>query len=341
MDSIPTAEEPRGPSSADGVHKGTQSERCEREGYAHEVPAEWPVASSGDSRHRHLAGPRTQNASEQIVDDSGRPEPPGVLSQSVGGHVAAQAAHLVHTLSLDDSFIVCSAASEIHSAQQQKGVHNGEVAHNAKNEADGGHHVLRSVFMPWRSPHTPSMQHRASAPASVVDYSTDRDSDSDSHYNDKIDSDNGAAKHASLHLPKEPPAGVSLPDPSGGHECGLDNETMFVQVRRPETAEYDDTSLCVRVLTYNVNWGLCRMGMGTPRDHRIVKAIHDSGADIVCLQETQVGWQTFMQARLSSLYPYMTWHHHNIPDAKVNSIDGSHAGGLAILSRYPMYSALI
>jgi endonuclease/exonuclease/phosphatase (EEP) superfamily protein YafD len=73
----------------------------------------------------------------------------------------------------------------------------------------------------------------------------------------------------------------------------------------------------VRLLTYNVNFGLAG-------DPETLAAIRDAGADLVLLQETNPGWERALRAALSSRYPHMSFRH-----------EGG-AGGLAVLSRLPV-----
>jgi endonuclease/exonuclease/phosphatase (EEP) superfamily protein YafD len=84
-------------------------------------------------------------------------------------------------------------------------------------------------------------------------------------------------------------------------------------VRKPEAP----TGPHFRVLTFNVNWG-------GPRPDLAVKAIADSGADIVCLQETNPSWETLLRKALAEQYPHMMFRHF------------SGAGGQAFLSRLTM-----
>jgi endonuclease/exonuclease/phosphatase family metal-dependent hydrolase len=52
-----------------------------------------------------------------------------------------------------------------------------------------------------------------------------------------------------------------------------------------------------RLLTYNVNWG-------RPRPELAAEIIQQSGADIVCLQETTPQWEQFLRSALSNDYPF-------------------------------------
>lgn len=69
-----------------------------------------------------------------------------------------------------------------------------------------------------------------------------------------------------------------------------------------------------RVMTYNVNYG-------GPGADLAVEAIRESGADLVCLQETNGRWESLLRATLSEQYPHMLFRHEPM------------AGGMAVLSR--------
>ncbi len=73
----------------------------------------------------------------------------------------------------------------------------------------------------------------------------------------------------------------------------------------------------LRVLTYNVNYGLAG-------DAETMAAIRDAGADVVILQETTPSWEVAIRETLSEDYPVMAFRH------------SRGAGGLAILSRFPL-----
>ena len=72
-----------------------------------------------------------------------------------------------------------------------------------------------------------------------------------------------------------------------------------------------------KVMTYNINWGGYRADLS-------VKAILDSGADIVCLQETTPGWEGYLKSLLAARYPHALFRH------------GRGAGGMAVFSRWPV-----
>jgi endonuclease/exonuclease/phosphatase (EEP) superfamily protein YafD len=71
-----------------------------------------------------------------------------------------------------------------------------------------------------------------------------------------------------------------------------------------------------RVATYNVNYGM-------PRALDAVAAIGETGADLVCLQETSPTWELLIRNRLSATYPHMMFKHQGA------------AGGQAVLSKVP------
>jgi endonuclease/exonuclease/phosphatase (EEP) superfamily protein YafD len=72
------------------------------------------------------------------------------------------------------------------------------------------------------------------------------------------------------------------------------------------------------LITFNINYGM-------PDAATTVRTIESSGADIVCLQETQARWATLLRDRLARLYPHMIF----------NNPPGFPAGGLAVLSKFP------
>ena len=83
--------------------------------------------------------------------------------------------------------------------------------------------------------------------------------------------------------------------------------------RNPETPAVPT----VRVMTYNVNWGF-------PRPDLAARAIAESDADIVCLQETTAAWEQHLRASLAKHYQFMTFKN-----------TGRGAGGMAFLSKLP------
>lgn len=73
------------------------------------------------------------------------------------------------------------------------------------------------------------------------------------------------------------------------------------------------------VATYNVNFGLAG-------DRETLAAIGATGADVVLLQETTPAWETAIRRALSARYPHQRFRHSRRWPA----------GGLAVLSRYPL-----
>ncbi|MBI5778239.1 MAG: endonuclease/exonuclease/phosphatase family protein [Planctomycetes bacterium] len=83
-------------------------------------------------------------------------------------------------------------------------------------------------------------------------------------------------------------------------------------LRKPEMP----TGPHVKVLTWNVNWGMSGA-------YKTLAVVRDAGADIVCLQETTSNWETLLRRELSSIYPHMSFRH------------SGGAGGQAILAKKP------
>jgi endonuclease/exonuclease/phosphatase family metal-dependent hydrolase len=71
----------------------------------------------------------------------------------------------------------------------------------------------------------------------------------------------------------------------------------------------------VRVMTYNVNFGIAG-------DGETIAAIAGGGADLVFLQETTPTWEAVLRRELGARYPHQAYRH------------SGGAGGLAILSRH-------
>jgi len=72
----------------------------------------------------------------------------------------------------------------------------------------------------------------------------------------------------------------------------------------------------LKVLTYNVNWGV-------PGADHTLAAIRRADADIVCLQETNRQWARYFRARLGRQYPFQEYR---------QSV-GRAGGGMAFLSK--------
>src|ERR1044072_1684039 len=75
-----------------------------------------------------------------------------------------------------------------------------------------------------------------------------------------------------------------------------------------------------KVLTYNVNWG-------GPRPDLAAQIIKESGADIVCLQETTPEWAQFLRQSLGDQYSFTAFR-----DSQLRS-----GGGLGFLSKLPAH----
>ena len=76
-------------------------------------------------------------------------------------------------------------------------------------------------------------------------------------------------------------------------------------------------SAAVKIMTYNINYGL-------EGDEDTIEAIRSGCADIVLLQETTDGWEEALREEFKQDYPHMIFRH------------CCGAGGLAILSRYEL-----
>jgi endonuclease/exonuclease/phosphatase (EEP) superfamily protein YafD len=71
------------------------------------------------------------------------------------------------------------------------------------------------------------------------------------------------------------------------------------------------------VLTYNVDFAM-------PEAEKTLHALVNGGTDVICLQEVTPDWEAYLRPRLKDDYPHMLFRHH------------SWAGGLAVLSRWPL-----
>ncbi len=70
-------------------------------------------------------------------------------------------------------------------------------------------------------------------------------------------------------------------------------------------------------LTYNVNYGGYRADLS-------LAAIIAADADIICLQETSLAWETYLHPRLKKVYPHVLFRH------------APAAGGMAVFSKFPV-----
>lgn len=92
-------------------------------------------------------------------------------------------------------------------------------------------------------------------------------------------------------------------------------------------SKHDNNSLTI--LTYNVEW-TTSVHQESKRSQKILQAIRESQADIICLQETNQEWETLLRQKLltdDNQYPYVCFHH---------STTKQRAGGSAILSKFPI-----
>jgi hypothetical protein len=120
----------------------------------------------------------------------------------------------------------------------------------------------------------------------------------------------------------------SLQTPSHDQPPSSSSATTDRTADSSATPNVDDIpSFCV--VSYNVRKILSRNGKGSSRPIKIIEAIRQSGADVVCLQETHQAWELLLRMTLSQIYPHMSFHHH------------ASAGGLACLSRFPILSEII
>ena len=76
----------------------------------------------------------------------------------------------------------------------------------------------------------------------------------------------------------------------------------------------------LRLASYNVNYGMAG-------SEEVARAILNTRAQTVFLQETTVAWQRFFAKRLGEIYPYQRFAHDH---------DGYPAGGMAVLSKSPI-----
>jgi endonuclease/exonuclease/phosphatase family metal-dependent hydrolase len=97
--------------------------------------------------------------------------------------------------------------------------------------------------------------------------------------------------------------------------------------------DYATATTTIDVLTYNINNVAIKC---CNRRRRIRHAICSSGADIVLLQETNPAWEEYLlqeenesESRIATLYKHCYFHHPNATTDRA-------AGGIAILSRYPL-----
>jgi len=71
-------------------------------------------------------------------------------------------------------------------------------------------------------------------------------------------------------------------------------------VREPREPRVNEPA--VRVLTYNLNYGM-------PRDRPPLEVVRQADADLVLLQETSEPWEARIREALGDVYPYMSFRH--------------------------------
>ncbi|KAG2386766.1 hypothetical protein C9374_002510 [Naegleria lovaniensis] len=101
---------------------------------------------------------------------------------------------------------------------------------------------------------------------------------------------------------------------------------MSLQTSSSLSSNKPQTPVQFSILNYNVNFVYTRDGLGDSNSMMVYKAILESGADLVCLQETHQGYEQFLlnynNQELARLYPYHVFYTHG----------GS--GGMALLSKF-------
>jgi endonuclease/exonuclease/phosphatase family metal-dependent hydrolase len=76
----------------------------------------------------------------------------------------------------------------------------------------------------------------------------------------------------------------------------------------------------LKIITFNVDYEVAPTASAEVFDN--------IDADVICLQESTPAWEEYLRQRLKQKYPHIIFHHE------------PYAGGLAILSRYPMTELL-
>ena len=105
-----------------------------------------------------------------------------------------------------------------------------------------------------------------------------------------------------------------------GCTCGSSSPGMLASAPRPIVVTPDPNATRLRVMTYNVNFGL-------EGDRQGIDAIVSADPDLVFLQETTPAWEKALIGRLGIAYPHHRFEHtHN----------EWLAGGLGVLSRWPI-----
>lgn len=83
--------------------------------------------------------------------------------------------------------------------------------------------------------------------------------------------------------------------------------------------EFSPDQPCLKIVTYNVNWGFVE-------PQNVVDFISKTDADVICFQETHRHWETLLKTQLKERYPHCVFK------------EWSGAGGIAIMSKYKLYS---
>ncbi len=97
--------------------------------------------------------------------------------------------------------------------------------------------------------------------------------------------------------------------------CSMSGCHSLLPLRKPEQPSGPHFT----IMTYNIGWT-------GPTPGRTRETIERIDADIICLQETTSEWEKYFRAKFGSRYPY----------ARFQFTPGRPAGGLGILSRYPI-----
>lgn len=103
-----------------------------------------------------------------------------------------------------------------------------------------------------------------------------------------------------------------------------------------------ETTKTISLLTFNVNYGLKNHEDTIPNEtiEKIIKAIKESTADIVFLQETHIGYEYVAKNYLIDTYPYQYFHHPEKKDYHTYKTQWK-PSGLACLSKYKVEYKII
>ena len=91
---------------------------------------------------------------------------------------------------------------------------------------------------------------------------------------------------------------------------------------RLERPDFAPNEPCLSVVTYNVNFGV-------PQPENVVRYLADSGAAVVCLQETHTRWERILKHGLGRIYPHTYFQ------------EWQAAGGMAVMSRYELRNVAV